>query len=174
MLKDYFIIYKSRIALKKNLAIRENPTFQEAKNIGIIFTWEGDEKVEIIQNFVNELKISGKKSNVLCFYKNKDEIPQKTYKYFTSKDFNQFGSLKSDTIYRFINTKFDFLFHLDTQKNLYIEYILAYSQTKCRVSRFDFTRKDFYDFMIKTGDNEGIEQLCKQILHYTKSLVKHE
>ncbi len=174
MLKDYFIIYKSKKALKKNPVIRENPTFRDAKTIGILFTWEGDKKVEIVQDFVNELKISGKKSSVLCFYKYKNQIARKTFRYFTPKDFSLFGSVESETVNRFIDSKFDFLFHLDTLKNLYIEYVLAQSQARCRVSRLDFTRRDFYDFMIKTGDNEGIEQLCKQILHYTKSLVKHE
>ena len=174
MLKKYLVAYKSRHALKKNPVVRINPSFQEAKHIGILFTWEGEKKVEIIQHFVDELKISGKKCSVLCFYHKKEEIPSKTFKFFTPNDFDPLGSAKTDTLKQLINSKFDFLFHLDTLKNIYIEYILAHSQAKCRVSRLDFERKDFYDFMIKTGDNEGIEHLCRHVLHYTKSLVNHE
>lgn len=174
MLNKHLVAYKSRLALKNNPVVRVNPSFQEAKQIGILFTWEGENKVEIIQHFINELKISGKKCNVLCFYYKKEEIPIKTFKFFTSKDFDLFGTIKTETLQQFINTKFDFLFHLDTLKNIYIEYILAYSQAKCRVSRLDFEKKDFYDFMVKTGENEGIEHLCRHILHYTKSLVSHE
>ncbi len=174
MLNKHLIAYRSRRALRNNPDNRINPSFQEAKQIGILFTWEGDKKVEIIQHFINELKISGKKCNVLCFYYQKEQIPVKTFKFFTPKDFDLFGTVKTESLQQFINTKFDFLFHLDTLKNIYIEYILAHSAAKCRVSRLDFERKDFYDFMIKTGENEGIEHLCRHILHYTKSLVSHE
>lgn len=174
MLIKYLVAYKSRRALKKNPVVRINPSFHEAKQIGILFTWEGEKKVEIIQHFIDELKISGKKCSVLCFYYKKEEIPLKTFKYFTPRDFDLFGSLKTDSLQHFMNSKFDFLFHLDTLKNIYIEYILANSQAKCRVSRLDIEKKDFYDFMIKTGENEGIEHLCRHVLHYTKSLVSHE
>jgi len=174
MLRKYLVEYNSRRALKKNPIARINPSFQDAKQIGILFTWEGEKKVELIQHFINELKISGKKSTVLCFYKIKENIPSKTFKFFTPQDFDHFGSAKSEAITQFINVQFDFLFHLDTLKNVYIEYILARSKAKCRVSRLDYESKDFYDFMIKTGDNEGIEHLCRHLLHYTKSLVNHD
>jgi hypothetical protein len=174
MLKKYLVEYKSRRALKRNPVTRINPSFQEAKQIGILFTWEGEKKVEIIEHFISELKISGKKSTVLCFYYRKDDIPSRTFNYFTPQDFDHFASVKTESLRQFINVEFDFLFHLDTFKNVYIEYILAFSKAKCRVSRLDFERKEFYDFMIKTGENEGIEHLCRHVLHYTKSLVNHE
>jgi hypothetical protein len=174
MLRKYLVAYKSRRALKKNPVDRINPSFQAAKQIGILFTWEGERKIEIIQHFIDELKIAGKKCSVLCFYYKKEEIPPKTFKFFTPKDFDLLGSAKTEPLHQFIDSKFDFLFHLDTLKNIYIEYILAHSHAKCRVSRLDFERKDFYDFMIKTGENEGIEHLCRHVLHYTKSLISHE
>jgi hypothetical protein len=174
MLNKHLVAYNSRRALRKNPVVRINPSFEEAKQIGILFTWEGEKKMEIVQHFIQELKIADKKCHVFCFYYNNEEIPLKTYKYFTPKDFDFLGRVKTESLQQFINTKFDFLFHLDTLKNVYIEYILAHSQAKCRVSRLDFERKDFYDFMIKTAENEGIEHLCRHILHYTKSLVSHE
>lgn len=174
MLNKHLVAFNSRRGLRNNPVARINPSFQEAKQIGIVFTWQGEKKVEIIQHFIEELKITGKKCQVLCFYYKKEEIPLKTFKFFTTKDFDLLGRIKSESLQQFINIKFDFLFHLDTTKNIYIEYILAHSQAKCRVSRLDFERKDFYDFMIKTGENEGIEHLCRHILHYTKSLISHE
>jgi hypothetical protein len=174
MLKKYLVIYRSGLAIKKNLVTRNNPTFREAKNIGILFTWEGVKKIEIIQHFINELKIAGKKSTVLCFLEKADEIPSRTYNFFSPGDFTFSGSVRSEMLMQFINQEFDFLYHLDTLPNVYIEFILAHSKARCRVSRFDPEKKDFYDFMIKIGENEGIEQLCRHVLHYTKSLVSHE
>ncbi|MBS0001172.1 MAG: hypothetical protein KFF73_19465 [Cyclobacteriaceae bacterium] len=174
MLRKYLVAYRARSALTKNPVIRINPSFQEAKKIGILFTWEGLKKIETIQHFINELKISGKKAHVLCFLDQAEEIPSRTYNFFSPNDFNHFGSVRTDALQQFINQEFDFLFHLDTFRNIYIEYILSHSRARCRVSRYDPEKKDFYDFMIKIGENEGIEQLCRHVLHYTKSLVSHE
>ena len=153
--------------------MRVNPSFREAENLGIVFTWEGIKKIETIQHFINELKIAGKNSTVLCFLERPDEIPSKTYHFFSPEDFDFLGSARSTEVQHFMNQKYDFLYHLDTLPNVYIEYILAYSKSRCRVSRYDIEKKDFYDFMIKIGENEGIEHLCRHVLHYTKSLVNH-
>lgn len=174
MLRKYLAAYRSRLAIKNNLVVRINPSFREAKNIGILFTWEDVKKIETIQHFINELKIAGKKSSVLCFLEKADEIPSRTYNFFSPVDFNYFGSARSDKVLQFINQEFDFLYHLDTFQNVYIEYILAHTKARCRVSRFDLDKKDFYDFMIKIGEHEGIEQLCRHVFHYTKSLVSYE
>lgn len=172
-LKIYFIKYRSRRALRKNKIVRENPSFVSSRRIGIIFTWEGQKKFEIIEQFRNELELSGKKTKMIAFHNEKITPNINKLDFFCLTDFSPFGSIKSERLRYFSRGKFDFLFHLDTTQNTYIEYIMALSQAKCRVSRVDYSRKDFYDFMIKSGESEGIEQLCKQILFYTKSLVSY-
>ena len=93
--------------------------------------------------------------------------------WFSDKDFDGFGKIKNEKLLRFSNLKFDFLFHLDTLPNTYIENLLALSHARCRVSRADYTRKEFYDFMIHIRGQIGIEKLCNEILHYTKALVNN-
>ncbi len=175
MFKDSIIRYRSRRSLKNNKVERENPSFYAARIIGVIFTWEGEKKGEVIRKLLEELDLAGKKFEVLSYHPHPDSDtkPPEAFNIFTKKDFSYFGLIRSEKIDQFINTKFDFLFHLDTLSNLYIENILARCQAKCRVSRFDLSRKEYYDFMIKAGDNQAIDQLCKQIMHYTKSLVAH-
>lgn len=175
MIKKHIIRYRSRRALKKNPVKRENPSFHSARHIGIIFTWEGEKKTEIIQKFLQELDLTGKNFETLCFLPSSArqvQVPE-AFRFFTKNDFNALGTIRSEFVQGFIDKKFDFLFHLDTLSNIYIENIMARCQAKCRVSSYDLSRKDYYDFMIKAGENQAIDQLCREILHYTKSLVAY-
>lgn len=172
-LKKIFIRFRTHLAIKKNNTLRENISFDQSKTAGIVYSWEGDRKEEIINNFKKELELSGKKVKIICY--KSDEINRSSRKnyFFNEEDFSNYGNIKSSLPSRFIQIKLDFLFHLDTTQNIFIEYLLAYSKARCRVSRVDYTKKDLYEFMIKTKNGEGLEQLCNQILHYTKSITSH-
>ncbi len=173
MFKKRFLHYRTKRALSLNKVNRESPSFYSARKIGVIFTWEGETKAEIIRKFIHELDLSGKTIKTFCFVRDHKTPVHKDFEYFDERDFGLFGKIKSEILIHFIKAKFDYLFHLDTLRNDYIENILALSQARCRISGLDYTRQEYYDFMIKTDPRDGLEQLCKQILHYTKSLVNH-
>jgi len=172
-LKKIFIKFRTLRALKKNKTLRENISFDISKTAGIIYSWEGEKKEEIINNFKKELEQSGKKVKLICYKKGEINRASRKNHFINEEDFSNYGSIKSNLPSRFIQTKLDFLFHLDTTQNIFIEYLLALSIARCRVSRADYKKKDLYEFMIKTKSGEGIEQLCDQILHYTKSIINH-
>jgi hypothetical protein len=119
------------------------------------------------------MEISGKKVKILCYSRVDLKVIPVLINYFSDSDFYYFGNIKSNKLNSFINLPFDFLYHLDTTQNIYIENVMAKSKARCRVSRADHTKKDLYDFMIQTKGNVGIETLCNEILHYTKALVNN-
>lgn len=173
LFKKFFIERRTRHALKKSTVSRENISFRKARSIGIIYSWEGKRKAEIIDDFIKEMEVSGKIVDTLCFSRVDLKIIPVEIDFFSDKDFDGFGKIKNEKLLRFSNLKFDFLFHLDTLPNPYIENLLALSHARCRVSRADYTRKEFYDFMIHIRGQIGIEKLCNEILHYTKALVNN-
>jgi hypothetical protein len=174
LFKKFFIKHKTRKAVKKSTVSRENISFKKAKSIGIIYSWEGKRKAEIINDFANELEIAGKKVRIICFSRVDLKIIPVNIDFFNEHDFYFFGNIKSNKLKEFASLRFDFLYHLDTMQNLYIENILALTESRCRVSRADHTKKHLYDFMIQTKGSTGIETLCHEILHYTKALVNDE
>ncbi len=173
LFKKHFIERKTKLAIKKSTVSRDNISYRKAQSIGIIYSWEGKRKAEIIDEFAKEMEISGKKVQILCYSRVDLKIVPVKIDFFSDKDFDNFGKIKSEKLNNFKNLRFDFLYHLDTLPNVYIENIMALSNARCRVSRADHTRKDLYDFMIQIRGNVGIEKLCHEILHYTKALVNN-
>jgi hypothetical protein len=173
LFKKHFIERKTKLAIKKSTVSRDNISFRKAQSIGIVYSWEGKRKAEIIDEFAKEIEISGKKVQILCYSRVDLKIVPVEIDFFSDKDFDNFGKIKSEKLNNFKNLRFDFLYHLDTLPNVYIENIMALSNARCRVSRADHTRKDLYDFMIQIRGNVGIEKLCHEILHYTKALVNN-
>ena len=173
LLKKFFIERKTKRAVKKSTVSRENISFRNSKSIGIIYSWEGKRKAEIINDFAKELEIAGKKVQILCFSRVDLRVIPVLVDFFRESDFSYFGKIKSNKLNDFINLRFDFLYHLDTSQNVYIENVMAHSKARCRVSRADHTKKDLYDFMIQTKGNVGIETLCNEILRYSKALINN-
>lgn len=172
-LKNIFVRFLTHRAVKKNISLRENISYENSKTAGIIYTWEGERKDEIINDFKKELEESGKKVKTICYKQGEINRNSRKNFFFNEEDFSRYGKIKSKLPSQFIQNRFDFLFHLDTTQNISIEYLLALSNARCRVSRLDYTKKEFYEFMIKTNKGDGFEQLCNQILHYTKSIISH-
>jgi len=173
LFKKLFIERNTKRAIKKSTVSRENISFRKAQSIGIIYSWEGKRKAEIINEFAKKMEVSGKKVQILCYSRVDLKIVPVEVDFFSEKDFDNFGNLKSEKLKNFKNLRFDFLYHLDTLPNVYIDNIMALSNARCRVSRADYTRKDLYDFMIQIRGNVGIEKLCHEILHYTKALANN-
>jgi hypothetical protein len=173
LFKKLFIERKTRQAINKSTVSRDNISFRNARSIGIIYSWEGKRKAEIITDFAKEMEILGKKVQILCYSRVDLKIVPVEVDFFSDKDFDNFGKIKSEKLNNFKNLRFDFLYHLDTLPNVYIENIMALSNARCRVSRADHTKKEFYDFMIQIRGNVGIDKLCHEILHYTKALVNN-
>lgn len=171
LFKKFFIKRKTRHAVNKSTVSRENISFKKAKSVGIIYSWEGKRKAEIINDFAKELEISGKKVRIICFSRVDLKIIPVNIDFFNEHDFHYFGSIKSNKLKEFASLRFDFLYHLDTMQNIYIENILALTEARCRVSRADHTKQHLYDFMIQIKGNMGIETLCNEILRYTKALI---
>ena len=173
LFKKLFIERNTKRAIKKSTVSRDNISFKKAQSIGIIYSWEGKRKAEIINEFAKEMDMSGKKVQILCYSRVDLKIVPVEVDFFSEKDFDNFGNLKSEKLKNFKNLRFDFLYHLDTLPNVYIDNIMALSNARCRVSRADYTRKDLYDFMIQIRGNVGIEKLCHEILHYTKAIANN-
>jgi len=174
-IKEKLLRLINKRIVSRNKLERINPSFYNARTIAVIYTWEGDEKKEAIDDFIRIMDLAGKKVFIACFYR-----PQKNLKIpksnliITRKDISTFGKLKTDELKKFVDKKFDYLYHLDIEDNAFIENILARSGACCRVGRYDGSKKDFYEFMIDVGSDKKIEKLCSEMVKYTKQLVSYD
>lgn len=155
-------------ALKKNKTMRASMPYQQAVNIGIIFTVEDKQKHQDIKDFVHRLQADGKKVKVLEFLPEKKDNYDFKFDFFTIQDLSFWGNLNSDTALKFANEAFDYLFYVDRQSNPLILHLLARSKAHCRVGKFNETEHDFYELMIE--HNGSIGDLITNMYNYSSKL----
>lgn len=152
-------------------------TFDEAKTIGILYNATSEKNYEIVKQFVKEIRAQQKDVMALG-YIDKREIPDMRYAklgldFFTRKAVNWKMKPKHPSVNNFINSDFDILINLNTEKCIPLKYISAMTRAKFKVGRFDKKNILFCDLMIKVGETMGLKDFIEQITHYLK-LLKHD
>lgn len=169
----FFILRIFTRFLFKNIIIeRSNIGLTKAVTIGVLYTYEEPAKHEVMQRFIRDLKNLDKKVSVLCYTTGKDGVHQSSHLLyaFGHKAISIFGKVDSDRVKKFIETSFDYLFHVDLDSNPVLDYIVAKNKAKCRVGHFDPLRRNLFEVMVKVSRTRPIEdakRLTSQILHYT-------
>ncbi len=167
-------------ALKANRVARCNVGFQQAQLIGLIYT-QGDAGKQVsICKLVDQLKHSGKQIKVF-YYLPKPLPPNQAlekgvdtyFPSFTKQAISYLGKVVDGSLAEFINTPFDYLYHIDLVSNPILDYLLAKSKAKCRVGNFALNRSHLFEVMVKfeqKNDGYSIDSLTNQMLYYTQRL----
>ncbi|WP_342265560.1 DUF6913 domain-containing protein [Cardinium endosymbiont of Philonthus spinipes] len=163
----------ARYASKQHKALaRSNVGLNKATTIGVLYSYESPAKHEVVQRLIRDLKNLDKQVSVLCYITGKDRMhASSNLRYaFGHKAITILGKVKSDRIKKFIETPFDYMFHVDLTTNPLLDYIVAKHPAKCRVGHFDPMRKNLFEVMVKvsrTAPVEDMKRLAGQMLHYT-------
>ncbi len=165
-----FINHSTKKILKKSNVKRTSVNYNEAQQIGIIFTVTNRIKHTEVRNFIKKLKADGKEVEVLCLLGTGKENYDFVFDYFTKKEFSLFGKITSQSLNAFVQKKFDYVFHLDTSLGLFMEHALAKSQAKCRVGIYQEGKDSFYELMFKTKKEDGFQVFLEQLYGFVKAL----
>jgi len=168
MLNKTLLTYKTKSIARKSQVVRTSMAYHTAEKVGIVFSIDGLDKHEKIKDFIQKIESDNKEVEVLAFLPKNKENHEFLFDFFTSKDFNFWGSIISDRIDSFTNQPFDYLFYIDLQSNPLIHNILAKSKAKCRVGKFSEENEPFCEMMIQTSNN--IDRLVDEMYKYTKIL----
>ncbi|WP_339697527.1 hypothetical protein [uncultured Roseivirga sp.] len=143
--------------------------FSESVKIGILYSWEDNQKEKSIREFV--ASIGNEKSvSFLCFNPIKKIQPATENPTFSKADFNFFGKMQSQAALSFIEEPFDYLFHLDFEINPLIKPILTKSKANWKVGCHSDDGEGIYDLMIKINKSAGLKNLSDQMLIYVNAL----
>jgi hypothetical protein len=168
MFKMNFLKMRTESALKKNKSLRASIPYQQAKNVGIIFSVEDKQKHVDVKEFIRLLEQDGKKVHVLEYLPLKKENYEFMFDFFTIQDLNFWGNLNSDKAVQFSETPFDYLFCIDKESNPLVLSLMARSKARCRVGRFHETDSPYFEMMIEqNGTTKG---LIETMYKYTKQL----
>lgn len=155
-------------AIRKGKIKRGSVSYDDAENVGILFTVIDRPKHTLIKKFIKLLEKDKKHVDVICLLGEGKENYDFIFDYFTTRDFSFFGNIVSRSVSKFVQKKFDYLIVLDIESNIFTDNILAKSNAKCRVGMHHDDNDPLFELMIKINDKESIEALINQVYHYLK------
>lgn len=142
--------------------------FDKAKNLGIIYTWDGQKKEEEIESFL-QLIGENKMVDMLCYNPTKEVIDTK-YPTVSINDLSALGKLNSQVAQEFTDRQFDFLFHFDFELNDIIRSILVQTNARCRVGHHSADDSTYYELMIGINKSVGMANFAEQMVKYIKAI----
>lgn len=166
------LIWHTKNFIRKSTSIkRKNIAFAESEKIGIIFSIDNLSKHEAIKHFVSLLEKEKKVVSVLAYLPPAAENFEFRFDYINMDSLSNLGKIKSESVDKFIDTKFDFLFHMDIEKNNpIIENILSQSKASCRVGLYKEGKEALYELMLRHDSAKEIKGIVDEVYYYTKEL----
>ncbi len=168
MILGQALSYKTNRFLKKNHAIRASVPYAQAKHIGIIFSNDTPEKTTLAEQLKSQLQADDKQVKVLAYDKNV-QVQHLPFEAFSNNDLNFWGNFTKQSINKFSDTPFDFLFCLDNNPSDVIKNLLAKSKAKCRVGvcdNFEYYQNTF-ELIVQTAKDSNI---IDSVYSYAKNI----
>jgi Family of unknown function (DUF6913) len=154
MILKPWLNYKTKKANKSNKGLRESVSYRSTKRIGIIFCNDEQKKLNDVDKLSDLLKKDGKKVKIIA-QENKSGFKHLPYDTFNDDDFSFWGKFIGKPINDFVTTDYDFLICLDDQPNHMISSILANSQAKCRIGKFEESNESIFEMMLENTANNN-------------------
>ncbi|TAH17546.1 MAG: hypothetical protein EAZ08_13555 [Cytophagales bacterium] len=163
---------KKAINLQKNIR-RQTLNYDEASIIGVLLKSEDPAMTQAVQNFLQRLAKDHKKVTVVVYHTTSENVINFQFQHysFTEKEIDNWGSIRSEIVENFILQSFDYLYCISKEEEPVFQYILAKSQAKCRIGKYNPKNEVFFEMMINQKPEQGIDIFIEQALHYTKSIT---
>lgn len=167
-----FLTWHTRTNIKRSSSVKKgNIAFSQSKKIAIIFSAEDIFKHEAIKHFVSLLEEEKKEVTVLSYLPISAENFEFRFDYVDLTALTSLGKIKSESVDKFVNTKFDFVFHMDKENdNPIIENILSQCKALCRVGLYKEGKEALYELMLKPDPEKDMKSIVDEVYYYTKEL----
>lgn len=159
--------HKIRKAQLANLERRNSGSYETAKSIGIIYHNNDQSKIDDAEKLATLIKMDGKNVKTIA-YEHRNSIRHLPYDTFSKANFDFWGRFIGKPVKDFVVTEFDFLICLDEEPNIFIRSILANSQAKCRVGRYNETNQPTFEMLFDSAE-QG-KQWVDKLYQYLKQL----
>ena len=154
MILKPWLNFRTNKAQKKNKGLRESVAYKTANSIGIVFCNDEQSKIEDADKLIDLLKKDNKKVKVIA-QEHKSAVKHLPYDTFNDDNFSFWGNFIGKPIIDFINAEYDFLICLDEQPNHLVRSILANSQAKCRVGKFEENNQQTFEMLLEDRTKNG-------------------
>lgn len=155
---------------KRDKVSRENVGYEQANNIGILYSHPDQRKSSAILELMGKINQDDKNTSSICLLDSKTFKESPTDNCFGEHEIKLFGDWANPIVSKFYQRKFDYLLHLDSTVNPLTENILLKSSAICRIGLYNENHSHLFEMMIKTADNDGLSFQMMEIYRYLKQL----
>jgi len=160
--------HRTSKAQKLNKDLRKSIGYNKSASVGIIYTTDDHSKIDAVDKLVSLLKMDGKRVKILA-YERQRSVKHLPYDTFSSEDFGFWGGFLGKPIEDFVKVDFDFLICIDEHPSTMIKSILANSQAKCRVGRYQEENEPLFEMLVQNSTDQEMSWV-DSIYHYVKIL----
>jgi hypothetical protein len=147
----------------------------DARNIGILFNAKDEKTFKVVREFAQELRAGGLRTVKGLGYVPSASVEafqraSQDFEFFFRDDFNFYFRPQGRKVAAFTGEQFDILIDLRMKRFIPLLFIVGLSKAKFKVGRLSNGDEDFYDLMIRVGDNEDLTYFVSQVKHYLNML----
>ena len=170
--EHYSLPWLIKRKIKRSAGERGGVHYSDAKNILILFTMQGNARVNRMRELQTLFEADGKKVSFLYVLLDPDDLADahldEGMLRIEKKDISLKGKILRDNVRSLLKEKFDFLIHADLESNIYADYMLCMITAGNKVGRHMQSREYLYDLMIEIGSENKLDFLLGEIYKYTK------
>ncbi len=160
---------QSRNVLFRNLS--------KIKTAGIIFEAKSPENINLVKNFIKELKKFGISTKALGYVhdhrKNIDMIGDSVFTYVCKDDYSFVYETRDEGVKEFIDQPFNLLIVYCENDYFPLRHVATLSRAELKAGEQGIC-DDIMDFMIHLPENKGLPELQEQLIRYLSMINKEE
>ena len=161
-IRNYFYrrTIEAKLAALKPKRVLTN--LHDAKSIGIVYDSTNPDNDIIVTKFAEHLRQEGKTVDILGFVNDKEIDHKSDILVFNKKNLSWTNIPNDERVEKFADKNFDLLFAAFTAESFPLEYVARVSKAQWRVGTFDEKKTDYYEMMIKTGEQNDLQYFLDQ------------
>lgn len=164
---------QERKLVKRN---KQSLQFTSAKNIALVFDAGIEDELDLIKDFIKDIRDLKKSVKSVGFFNLKQVPPLQysklEYDFISQKELNWWGMPSDDFIKTFINEEFDILIDLTIKDYFPLKYIAATSKAKFKICAYNENKIKDFDLLLDISKDSSIKNLLKQVKHYLNFINK--
>lgn len=149
---------------------------KDAKTIGLVFSCDNAEDMELVKKYDKYLTEMGKKVKAIGYIAAKDTAASKSWwlgqDYITRKEINWCFKPGEQFIANFVKEPFDLLIDMNLGRKIPLMFVTALSIAKCKVGRYTEKYMSLYDVMIETDETKNLKYFLRNVDTYMDMLNK--
>lgn len=149
-------------------------SLNDARRVGVLFTGEDTDTLRAVSDFVGRMRHQGKSVRCLGYVPNPKVAKAlgsvHDLEFFSMDDLNIFFRPESRHVVSFIEEKFDMLIDLRMRRRMPLPFMVALSQARFKVGRFNEYDREILDLMIHADDGMSMEEFIAHTERYLTML----